>query len=158
MNLYKNYFLLLTTSFGLIACGSQNYDDCVLNHSKGVNDEFVMKGIMASCSSKFEEKNTTKICDLREMTPDEKSRVQFVNANISNMPYANFNVYNGNDKSSVQEITVNIVAGNFPNGQQYDLHMSYPISPKSAEDAGIKIAAKPTTEWNYSIVSLRTCK
>jgi hypothetical protein len=158
MNLYKNYFLLLTTSFGLIACGPQNYDDCVLDHSKGVNDEFVMTGIMASCSSKFKEQKATKKCELREMSEEEKSKVQFSSASISDMPYASFNVYNGNEKSSVEEITVNIIAGNFPNGQQYDLYISYPIGPKSANDAGIKIAAKPTTAWNYSIVSLRTCK
>ena len=37
----------------LIGCGPSNFNDCVLQNLKGVNNEEVMKAILIACRHKF---------------------------------------------------------------------------------------------------------
>jgi hypothetical protein len=166
----KTRVTLLTFSyiFILSACGPKDYDDCVLQHSKGVNDEYVMKSIQSSCSDKFLYQNVNekkKSCTSRKLADDELSKIQWLNTEFTNHadihiggPRIWFKIYNGNSKISIDVATIKVTSPNFPSEQTYKVFFA--TEPQSKGSSNVEIAATPSEGWNYSIseVSGSICK
>ena len=135
--------------------GPRSLEDCILENMKGVTSNDAARQIRVACMIKFPGDEPKK-CKMREMTTAEANNVTG-NASISSIPYFLGKFYNGNSAATVDEIVVIFRADNIKIPQEYKLHLSYPIEPKSSQTAGITVQLKPTKNFEWSITSLKTC-
>jgi len=148
----------LVVSLALYGCGPRNYDDCILQNMKGVNDKTAAELIMLSCQEKFDDATPTQKCTMREMSNDERQLLQ-INARIGYKPnYITLTAYNGNTTVSLEELIVGITAKNYSAPQTYKAFLSYGVAPQSArDDIGISVAERPLPPWGFYILSAKTC-
>lgn len=154
------FAVLSTTSEPVLAWSlfePRNYDDCILKNMKGVTSNDAALQIQVACMSKFPQEGN-KRCKLREMTTTESSKVTG-NASITRVtgPYFSGSFYNANDTATVEAITVIFTADNIKPPQEYDLFLSYPIAPRSSQDAGISVQRMPDKNFKWGIKSIKTC-
>lgn len=141
-----------------------NFDECMLDTLKnngtsknnGNDSTLILGMISASCHELFPSKKVEKKCVDRELTADEKSKLQ-TEAFVNNTPYLTVNIYNGNQKINIDSVNVRISAPNF-NSQEYSLYSSTNISPLRAGDFGIKIMKAPVGKFEWSFTSVKTCE
>lgn len=138
--------------------GPSNYEECLLENMKGVTSDEAANAIKYACATKYSEKAVKKRCKERELTAVEKSKVSG-NASISNYgnPYFSGKFYNGNKAINISAVTVMIGAANIKPPQEYNLFLQYPINPMSSGDAGISVQVSPTKDFEWGIMSMKTC-
>jgi hypothetical protein len=150
-------FCSLSTSYAWSLFSPKDYDECILQNMKGVTDQTAATAVIMSCSNKFSS-NTSKGCQMREMTKAELSEVS-ANADVSSYgnPYFSGSFYNGNSVATIDEIYVVLSAENIRPPQEYKLFLQYPVNIKSAGTAGITVQKIPTKNFSWSIKSIKTC-
>jgi hypothetical protein len=155
----RNAFVVVSMIL-LSGCGPRDYDDCILENMRGINDTYVATVIQRSCRDKFpEEQESEEVeqeCVLREMTAEEKTSLE-IKGGIGHIPnYLVFSIYNHNTVSELRQFTVLITAPNYKFSQEYS--ESTLIAPKSARDRiGISVAETPSAPWGFVLVSAKTC-
>ena len=164
----KNTLNIIMLSFFLIltGCGPKDYDDCVLQHSKGVNDKYVMERIENSCKEKFVNvDDKKKKCTSSKLTDEELSKIQWLK--IETTDYADayiggprlwVTIYNGNEKLELGNAKIKITSPNFPAPQVYEVFLF--AKPESGYKGNSEIATMPKDGWTYSVeeVNSSVCK
>ena len=111
---------VLFVSMLLSACEPKNYDDCILKNMKDIKNESAAKIVSDACFNKHYKLSDIEKCKTRELTSAELSKVQ-IKGRPS--PYSNnvfqLNIYNGNEKLMLNEITISLNGDNFSNPQIY---------------------------------------
>ena len=151
--------LVVVSMLLLSGCGPRDYDDCILENMRGINDTYAATVIESSCREKFpREKESEEVeqkCVLREMTEEEKISLE-IKGGILGVNYLAFSIYNHNTVSELRQFTVLITAPNYKFSQEYS--ESTLIAPKSAKDRiGISVAETPSVPWGFVLVSAKTC-
>jgi hypothetical protein len=151
-HIYK--IILLSIPLLLTACGPKDYDDCILQNLKGVNNDDAIWEIKNSCREKFPEKSDEKVCKRRELTKDEKAKLDIrLGLNDSTI---NVRVYNGNESLNVYGKDIEITASNFDLPQKYEMYFLGDgvylggIMGKKFGDASVRLAFKPAEGWEIS--------
>lgn len=148
------FFVANANSWSLF--GAKNFEECLLENMKGTASETAAATIYAACASKFSA-NVVEKCAMRPLTPSELSKVT-PQGNFTNFgqPYFSADFYNGNDRITIDAVTITIGAENITPPQGYVLALSAPIGPKTSGTAGAKIQSYPTKN-SWWKAQLKTC-
>ena len=148
--------LLIVSLVFLSGCGPSDYDECILENMKGINDENAAGLVMQSCMDKFPVKQVAvEKCPLRNMTMDELSLLE-VNAKTSWGDWLSLSVYNHNEISELHELTVLVTAPNYRLSQQYTKPTF--VGPRSGENSIlISVAETPKAPWGLMVLAAKTC-
>ena len=148
--------LLIMSLVFLSGCGPRDYDECILENMKGINDKTAAGLVMQSCMAKFPTEGVSvEKCPLRSMTKDELSLLEVNGREGYTANYVVFSVYNHNKVAELHELTVSLVAQNYKLPQEYTV--STFVRPKSANDSiGISVAETPIS-WGFAVVEGKTC-
>ena len=148
-------FKFIGLLFFLGGCGPNNFDECILENTKGVNDKTAAELIFLSCKNKFPEKIEKNICNLVEFHESQKAKIKFSIPTISDFKFLNIDFYNGNDELDVREIVASI---NYSDEQRkYNFSLKV-VPPLSAGSGGAHLSEMPTSDWSVKISSVKGCK
>lgn len=140
----------------LAGCGPSNFEDCVLQNLKGINNEDVKTAVLMTCRKKFPSKFAA--CSPSSLDPQEFSKISGKASVLeTGKPYFSVDIYNGLPNQAIKEIVVLISGENIQPPQEYKLYLEYPIPPKSSGEAGAAIQAYAGKNFQWSFTSVKTC-
>ena len=148
--------LLVVSMVFLSGCGPSDYDECILENMKGINDKTAAGLVMQSCMAKFPTEGVSvEKCPLRSMTKDELSLLEVNGRTGYRSDLLEFSVYNHNKVAELHELTVSLVAQNYKFPQEYTV--STFVRPRSADNSiGISVAETPIS-MGFAVVEGKTC-
>jgi hypothetical protein len=147
--------LLIGLLIFLAGCGPNNFDECILENTKGVNDKTAAELIYMSCKNKFPEKIEKNTCNLIEFQESQKSKIKFSIPTISDSKFLNIYFYNGNEELDVREIAASIIYSDEQRKYNFSLKV---VPPLSAGSGGAFLSEIPKSDWSVKINSVKGCK
>jgi hypothetical protein len=149
--------------------GPGSYEDCILQSMKGVTSDTAASQIRHACRNKFPVE-MPKRCKTREMSTRESSFVTG-NGNVSadalwtysgmldsDKPKFTASLYNGNQGATIESIIVAISADNIKPPQEYEIIVNNPILPRSSGEVSTIVQTRPTSKFEWRMISIRTCR
>ncbi len=150
----KKFSKLLGLLIFLSGCGPTNFDECILENTKGVNDKTAAELIYLSCKNKFPEK-TEKPCNLIEFEDSQKAKIKYSIPTISDSKYLEIEFYNGNETLDIREMFASITYSGEQRKYNFSLNV---VPPLSAGSGGAHLSEIPTSDWSVKINSVKGCK
>lgn len=153
----------LSTASAWSLFGPKNYDECILQNMKGINEQTAAQAVIISCTNKFPDRSAPQ-CKLRQLTSSELSLLTFKPktwGGTSGMSaYFEADVHNGNTKIKINAVSVKLSAQNINPPQIYKTYIkgnSDSIEPLSNGNIFVPIQTLPTNNFQWSITSIETC-
>jgi len=136
-------------------CGPNNFDECILENTKGVNDKTAAELIYISCKNKYPKKAEKNNCNLVEFQESQIAKIKFSKPTISDSKFLNIDFYNGNEEFDVREIAASIIYSDEQRKYSFSLKV---VPPLRAGTGGALLSEMPTSDWSVKINSVKGCK
>jgi hypothetical protein len=149
---WQKIILFGSLALFLSACGPSDYDECVLESMKGVNNDVAARAITMSCWEKFPYKKTPD----SELPADALKKLTGHAGNNSGR-FAG-NIYNGNTEWTITQVTIWVLPKsvddvNVLSGKKYNT--SVIAEPLTSSSFYFSLDGSPSEEYSWNIVKAR---
>lgn len=129
--------------------GPKDFDECILEHMKGVTSDSAARQIRRACRAKFiKEEAPEPECTLQEFTSSEMAKLQ-ATGDVANYGYFKGNVYNGSQKT-IREILVTYKTSSKSKLVAYKIS-DLNIKPLTSGDFSSPVHDRSLFEWDYTV-------